>query len=102
MNQLRLHALPASARTPGDVRELFAWLEQRLDAAGSGGRFEPVGGFGDLVAAAPGATAALSPELAQGPAPERWLPAPGDAPAHHRLLAEVQMCLYDADVNRRD
>ncbi len=101
MNHLHLHALPAALSPPADVRAAFESLATQLDAAGTGGRFLAVEGTGYLLAEAPLATAELSPALAQGAAPERWLPAPGTAPAHARLLAEVQMCLHDADVNRR-
>lgn len=101
MNRLHLHALPAVLSPPADVHAAFECLEAQLDAAGTGGRFLAVEGSGYLVAEAPLPTAELSPALAQGAAPERWLPAPGAAPAYDRLLAEVQMCLHDADVNRR-
>lgn len=101
MNRLHLHALPAALSPAADVRAAFDCLAAQLDAAGTGGRFVAVEGTGYLVAETPLPTAELSPALAQGAAPERWLPAPGTAPAFARLLAEVQMCLHDADVNHR-
>lgn len=101
MNRLHLHALPAAARAARDVRDVFDRLGTGLGQDGTDGCFVAIGEVGYLLSETPVATAALSPELAQGASPERWLPAPLSAPGYHRLLAEVQMCLHDAEVNRR-
>lgn len=100
MNRLRLHAMPEAALSAEDVRETFEWLAEQLDAGDTGHRFLAVGGAGYLCGP-PMPTAELSPALAQGAAPERWLPEGPSAREHHRLLAEVQMCLHDSDLNRR-
>jgi len=101
MNGLYLHALPPDLRSPEDVHAAFEELNAQLGTAGAGARFVAVDRVGYLLADEPLPVAALSPELAQGAAPERWLERPGASPDYHRLLAEVQMCLHDAAVNRR-
>lgn len=100
MNHLHLHALPASALPVEDVQATFERLQGQLGPDA----FVSVGAAGYLVSRDPIATAGLSPSLAQGLEPERFLPRRGmahGAPEHDRLFAEVQMCLYDSDVNRR-
>lgn len=97
MNHLRLHALPASMLPVEDVQAAFERLQAELGAD----TFMRVGAAGYLVSRDPIATAELSPPLAEGSAPERYLPAREAAREHDRLLAEVQMCLYDSEVNRR-
>jgi hypothetical protein len=90
-----LHGLPE-----GEVSEMFVYLQQSL-AAEDSVELTSIGTLGYLRRGQPMATASASPMLAQGSSPEAFLPSGVEATAHDRLQGEIQMCLYEADINRR-
>jgi len=98
LDHLVLHPLPALSE--GEVAEIFAYLQKTL-ATPDSVEFVSVGALGYVRRDQPMATASASPEVAQGSSPEAFLPSGGEAGAHDRLQGEIQMCLYEADVNRR-
>jgi hypothetical protein len=98
LDHLVLHPLPGLAA--GEIGEIFVHLQKSL-AAPDFVEFVSVGGLGYVRRNRPMVTASASPEVAQGSSPEVFLPSAGKAKAHDRLQGEIQMCLYEADVNRR-
>jgi hypothetical protein len=100
LDHVRLHALPQEELPAADVSALFGLLQAAL---GSGPdrpyAFTSIGALGYLQSERPFATAAVSPALADGESPDLFLPE-GDG-GHDRLASEVQMCLFEAAINRR-
>ena len=101
LNQVHLHALTQRDLPVEDVQGAFAWLQAHLGGDDTAGSFVSVGRRGYLRRSEPIATAELSAALAEGAAPEDFLPEPETARKHDRLVSEVQMCLHQAEVNRR-
>lgn len=103
MNHVRLHAFPEGELPRADLRQLFDLLQKTLggDAPAGTQAFTSVGTTGYLRPAAPIVTASVSPAIADGAAPDDYLPQGPEAAAHDRLQSEVQMCLHDAGINRR-
>jgi len=98
LDHLVLHPLPGLPA--GEVSEIFVCLQESL-AAPDSVEFLNVGALGYVRRDQPMATASASPEIARGSSPEAFLPSAQQAGAHDRLQGEIQMCLYEADVNRR-
>jgi hypothetical protein len=98
LDHLVLHPLPEL--TAGDISEIFVYLQKRLGAPDLV-EFISVGGLGYVLRDRPMATANASPEVARGSSPEVFLPSAGKAKAHDQLQGEIQMCLHEANVNRR-
>ena len=100
INHLRLRTFPPGELPAAEVREIFALLQERL---GESARetFTSALANGYLHLPAPIATATASPAVADGASPESFLPQGPEAAAHDRWHSEVQMCLFDAPVNRR-
>lgn len=80
--------------------EVIGHLQERL-AADRDYRFSCIGACGYLESAEPMATAPVSPTIAHGEPPDRFLPQGAAAAQHDRLQSELQMCLHDLDLNRR-
>jgi hypothetical protein len=93
---------PPSAGTLAEMElsEIFKYLQRTLAAEGSP-EFACVGTLGYLRCNEPMATAAASPAVAAGDSPERFMPAGELARAHDRLQSEIQLCLHEADANKR-
>jgi hypothetical protein len=98
LDHLVLH--PLAELPAGEVSEIFAYLQKSL-AAPDSVEFASAGTLGYVRRDQPMATASASPEVAQGSSPEAFLPSAGKTRAHDKLQGEIQMCLHEADVNRR-
>ncbi len=100
MSHLRLRVFPDSELPPGEVRDVFELLQERLGEP-QARTFTCAGATGYLELATPIATSPVSPAVADGASPEFFLPQGAEAADHDRWHSEVQMCLHDAEVNQR-
>ena len=100
LDHLCLHALRADAISRTDLRELFDYLQKTL---GDDDRyaFARLGRLGYLRGADPIATAAVSPEVVDGRAPDEYMPAGENVATHDKLLSELQMALHSHELNQR-
>ena len=100
LDHLYLHALRGDEFPAADLREIFDYLQKTL-----GGdehfAFTTLGRLGYLSGHEPIATAAVSPDVVDGRAPDEFMPAGDDAATHDHLLGELQMALHDHKVNQR-
>ncbi len=100
LDHLCLYALRGDDISRAELRELFDYLQQTL-----GGdehySFARIGHFGYLCGHEPIATAAVSPDVVDGRAPDEFMPASDHATIHDQLLSEAQMALHDHEVNQR-
>ncbi len=100
LDQLCLHALPASSVSAAELGELVAHLEQALgDAPGCG--FSSADAYGYVSAETPFATASVPPAVVDRHSPARFMPGGEDAATFRGLLSEIEMALHDHPVNRR-
>jgi hypothetical protein len=99
LDHLVLHRIDAQLDDT-DVLELFEELQRKLATDGTLG-FTCAGTLGYVHRDRPMTTARGSPSLAQGDSPGDFMPTGEQARAHDRLQGEVQMSLYESDVNRR-
>lgn len=83
-----------------DFAVVIGALQARLASDRDYG-FSCVGTSGYFASDEPLATATVSSWTAHGRRPDRFLPDGPGAAAHDRLQSELQMCLYDLELNRR-
>ncbi len=100
LDQLRLHALPASSVTDAELGELVAHLEQTLGGDPDRGFFS-VGACAYISAPEPFATASVPPAVVDQQSPAGFMPGGSDAATFRGLLSEIEMALHDHPVNRR-
>ncbi len=100
LDHLCLYALRGDDISRTDLRDLFDYLQKTL---GDDERyaFARIGHLGYLRGQEPIATAAVSPDVVDGCAPDEFMPAGDDAVTHDQLLSEAQMALHDHEVNQR-
>ncbi len=100
LDHLCLYALRGDDISRTDLRDLFDHLQKTL---GDDERytFARLGDFGYLHGHEPIATAAVSPDVVDGRAPDEFMPAGDHAVTHDHLLGETQMALHDHEVNQR-
>jgi hypothetical protein len=100
LHHLRLYALPAGDISRKDLRDLFQHLQTTL---GDDERyaFARLGDLAYLRGQEPMATAAVSPDVVDGSAPDEFMPAGDDAATHDQLLSELQMALHEHEVNQQ-
>lgn len=100
LDHLCLYALRGDDIPAADLRALFNHLQETL---GDDERyaFARLGRLAYLRGEEPIATAAISPNVVDGLAPDAFMPAGDDAAAHDLLLSELQMALHDHDVNQQ-
>ncbi len=100
LDHLCLYALRGDDISRTDLRDLFDYLQKTL---GDDDRyaFARLGHLGYLRGQEPIATAAVSPDVVDGHAPDEFMPAGDNAVTHDQLLSEAQMALHDHEVNLR-
>ena len=100
LHHLCLYALREGDISRKDLRDLFDHFQKTL---GDDERyaFARLGDLGYLSGQEPIATAAVSPDVVDGFAPDEFMPAGDHATTHDQLLSELQMALHDHEVNQQ-
>ena len=100
LDHLCLHALRGFDISAAELRELFDHFQKTL---GDDERFvfAAHGHLGYVHGQESIATAAVSPDVVDGCAPDEFMPAGENAATHDRLLSELQMTLHDHELNQR-
>ena len=100
LDHLCLHAFHENDISPAELRDLFDHFHKTL---GDDERFvfAAHSHLGYVHGQEPIATAAVSPDVVDGCAPDEFMPAGENAATHDRLLSELQMASHDHEVNQR-
>lgn len=100
LEHLRLHALSGRLMPPGDLREIFDYLQERLAAQDRYG-FARIGAYGYVRANTPLPTAREPAYVIDQQLPNEYLPVSDHTASHHALRGEVEMALHEHAVNLR-
>ena len=100
LDHLCLYALRGDDISRTELRDLFDYLQKTL-GDDEGFAFARLGHLGYVHGQEPIATAAVSPDVVDGSAPDEFMPAGELAASHDQLLSELQMALHDHEVNQR-
>jgi hypothetical protein len=100
LDHLCLHALDAQSTPASDLRPLFDHLQATLGNDEAIG-FARLDTCGYLRADEPVATAGAPPYVVHGDMPNEYLPSGDGAGAYRQLVSEIEMALYEHEVNRR-
>jgi len=100
LDHLCLYALRGNDISRRELRDLFDHFQKTL---GDDERFvfAAHGHLGYVHGQESIATAALSPDVVDGCAPDEFMPVGENAATHDRLLSELQMTLHDHEVNQQ-
>ncbi len=100
LTRLCLHTLGAAELPMSDLRDVFDYLQQALGVDTSVA-FARIGRYGYICDEKPMATARFPAAIANGQAPDAYMPAGDGAESHNRLLSEIQMSLHEHAINLR-
>lgn len=100
LDHLLLHSLSGRVSPKWDLQAVFDFLQQSLGRDRTYA-YACIGQHGYLRGTEAFATASVSAALIDGREPDAFMPSGESAAGYHKLLGEVQMCLYEHEVNRR-